>query len=235
MFKSGLRVIGKRTWTVALLVLGSAILTPALFGNTCGVATLDQYLSGAEAGCTLDGYTVDFTQFTNFSANESADLLGAADITVTPTFTASELTLQFSGAFSNYTPGATEEYTFGYLLDPTLPHISGAGIFTGPNDPVGLTGQFCGDGTITSAPGCTAGGSFLSMGVSGNYSTTSALFDAPVTNVDTLLTLDLDTGSSVASFGATDTLVTPEPSALWLTPGLLGLVWLRKKMAGAVR
>jgi hypothetical protein len=73
------------------------------------------------------------------------------------------------------------------------------------------------------------------MGVSGNYSTTSALFDAPVTNVDTLLTLDLDTGSSVASFGATDTLVTPEPSALWLTPGLLGLVWLRKKMAGAVR
>jgi hypothetical protein len=235
MFKSGLRVIGQRTWSVALLALGASILTPALFGNTCGVATLDQYLSGgAEAGCTLDGYTVDFTQFTAYSVNEAADLLGAANITVTPTFTDSELTLQFSGDFANNTPGSSEEYTFGYLLDPTLPHITGPGVFTGPNDPVSLTGRFCGDGIILQG---SCAGSFIGLGIRGNENSQSALFDAPVTNLDTLLTLDLDSGSSVAYFGSTDTLATttPEPSALWLTPGLLGLVWLRKKWLAQTR
>jgi hypothetical protein len=230
MFKSGPEALGRRIGPFAVFVLGATLFIPALFGNTCGVATLDQYLSGSQAGCSLDGYTVDFTQFTAYSVNEAAELLGSADITVTPTYTASYLSLQFSGAFSNYTPGSSEEYTFGYLLDPVLPHVSGATVDTGPNDPISLTGEFCGDGVIVSPTACSAGGSLLSMGVGGNDQTTGALFPSPVTNLDTELTLVLGPSESVQYFGSTATLTaTPEPSTLWLTPGLLGLAWLRKK------
>jgi hypothetical protein len=235
MFKSGLEAIGRRVGPVAAFALGAALFTPALFGGTCAVGTLTAYETGADAGCSLGpdgGYTVDFDSLGASSTNPEAFLLTSNDIIVTPSFTGTSLTFDFSAAsgFEFVAPmGQTDTYTIQYTLDPVLPHISGAKINTGPNDPVSLTGQFCGDGRIIGTS-CTSGGSYLSLGVGGNDLTASGLFPAPVTNLDSELTLVLGPCDSVENFGSTATLAsTPEPSTLWLTPGLLGLVWLRKK------
>lgn len=172
MFKSGLEAIGRRIAPVALFALGATLFTTALFGGTCGVATLAQYIDGADAGCSLGpagGYTVDFDSLDASSTNPEAFLLDSSEIIVTPSFTGSSLTFDFSAAseFEFVAPmGETDTYTIQYTLDPVLPHISGASINTGPNDPVSLTGQFCGDGRIV-GNSCTDGGSYLSLGVGG--------------------------------------------------------------------
>jgi hypothetical protein len=235
MFESGLEAIGRRIGPVAAFAVAT-LFTPALFGGTCAVGTLTAYETGADAGCSLGpdgGYTVDFDSLGASSTNPEAFLLSSDDIIVTPSFTGSSLTFEFSAAsdFQFVAPmGQTDTYTIQYTLDPTLPHITGPSINTGPNDPVTLTGEFCGDGTIVSPTSCSAGGSYLSLGVGGNDQTASALFPSPVTNLDSELTLVLGPCDSVQNFGSTATLAsTPEPSTLWLTPGLLGLLWLRKK------
>jgi|HubBroStandDraft_5_1064220.scaffolds.fasta_scaffold15835_2 hypothetical protein len=234
MFKSRLEFIAQRIWPGALFALGVTFLTPALFGSTCRVGTLTSYESGVNFGCTLGpdgGYTMDFESFTS----SGVDLLSADEIVVTPSSTATSLTFEFSAA-NGYEfagdPGFTNTYIFQYDLDPPRPKLSGASINTGPGDPPNLSGLFCGDGIISGST--CEDGTPLSIGpmTASGVSQTSAIasFPTPVTDMDNQLTLVLDPCESIENFGATAYLATPEPSSLlWLTPGLLAFVWLRKK------
>ncbi len=221
----------------AMLALGATLFTPALFGGACTVGTLQSYQTGANFDCTYDGYTVDFDNgilagSDGFSAT-GVNQLTSSEIIVTPTSTDTSFTFEFSAA-TNYLfagqPGGNT-YDFDYTLDPAVPRIAGTSINTGPSDPVTLTGEFCGNSLIISPSACSSGGSYQNYGITGSSGTvTSAnyLFPTVQTDMETELTLVLDPCEYVDNFGSTVNLV-PEPSTLWLTPGLLGIVWLGKK------
>jgi hypothetical protein len=122
-----------------------------------------------------------------------------------------------------------------------LPHIVAQGIDLGPNDPVTLIGQFCGNGMLvgpyaagspTNCSGTDTAGIFpLTLTTTGNGTTATSPFPTTVTTVDSRLVLDLDGASSATFFGTNaDISGVPEPSsALWLAPGMFGVLLLRKK------
>jgi hypothetical protein len=240
MLRSRLESLGLRIGSVALCAVGATLMAPALFGAACTVGTLASYQTGANDGCTIDGYTVDFGNgilsgsdgFTATGVNQ----LTPSEITVTPTIAGNSFTLEFSGA-TNFLfagqPDGGNTYQFDYTLDPVLPRITGVDINEGPGDPPTLTGEFCGNGLIVSASTCSSGADYLSLtltsnGTSTGYPAADGTFPTPVTNMETELTLVLDPCESIQYFGSTVNLV-PEPSMLWLTPGLVGLLWARKK------
>jgi hypothetical protein len=235
MLRSRLESLGLRTLPVALCAFGAALFAPTLFGATCTTGTLLSYESGgANFDCTIGpdaGYTMDFDSFTS----TGLDLLTASDIMVTPSTTATSITFEFSAEAGYEFAGlsnpsaAANTYVFEYTLDPPLPKIESITDNTGPGDPPTLNGFFCGDGTI-SGSSCVSG-SPVSIGMTASgVSETSATasFPTPETSVETQLTLTLDPCEYIENFGSTVNLV-PEPSMLWLTPGLVGVVWLRKK------
>lgn len=235
MIRSGLESFGLRIWPVALCALGATLFAPTLFGGTCTVGTLASYQTGVNSGCTIDGYTVDFddgdlSDSQGFSAT-GVNQLTPSDITVTPTFTATSFTIEFSTPsdflFEGQAGGNT--YEFDYTLDPVLPKIESVTENTGPGDPPSLSGLFCGDGIILNGV-CEDGTPVsISMVASGSSQTSAtATFPSPQTDLETELTLVLDPCQTINNFGSTVNLV-PEPSMLWLTPGLVGLIFLRKK------
>jgi hypothetical protein len=250
MIRTRTECIGRRRWLVPLLAFACTLLAPALFGNplpTCGVASLATY-DAAGYQCTLGDFTLeDFT----FSSTQTggATLLSDSQITVDPTSSSSTgISLQFNGNFTALAD-QTEQYVFQYELDPVLPRISGPSIDLGPNDPVSLTGEFCGNGTIVSSPntnpstqptcsGNDPAGIFpAKLQISGAPAGASLNYAFPqlVTNLDSRLILDLDGPASVQTFGTTANLTpTPEPSTvLWLTPALFAALWLRKSRLSA--
>lgn len=224
---------------------------PALFASPqsptslCGQSSLAVYLT--EGACTIGAYTLkDFT-FAS-SGTGGANLLSASQIMVDPTgSTINDISLQFSAAGGfQAAAGQTAEYILHWNLDPFFPSIGGADIDLGPNDPVTLTGEFCGDGVLSSAPNaqpvmCTGSaptGIFparLQIVGTGAPAIVSAHFPSLVTTMDNRLILDLKGPASVDSFGwqgnVTPTSITPEPSTwLFITSGLVALSWLRKKL-----
>jgi hypothetical protein len=222
-------------------MFGQAIVLPP--PSPCVQASVATY-DAAGFECSIDGYTLgDFT----FGSSETgeASLLSDSDIILTPSVNSGGMLFHFSAAdgfaFST-SDGETAEYIFQYELDPVLPRIQGTSIDTGPNDPVTLIGQFCGNGTVapyvagnpTSCSGTFPGGIFPSeLQVTGNDQAATGTFPVVVTDLDTQLILDLDGAASVEYFesgvGVNGSPV-PEPaSALWLVPGMLGLAWLRKR------
>jgi hypothetical protein len=215
----------------------------------CGIATLATY-DAAGYECTLGDYTLnDFT----FSAMGSAELLSDAQITVDPTgSTPTTISFQFSspGGFTAG-PSQTAQYIVQYNMDPLLPMIPGGIIDLGPNDPVTLTGEFCGNGMLFSAPntdpstfptclGNNPSGIFpAKVQLMGTGGSSSAGFQFPmlVSTVDTRLILDVNGPGGADSFGAVIDVTgggptaTPEPSASFLVaPAMLGLVWLGKRL-----
>lgn len=229
-----------------LFALGLTLLAPGAFASPCVIASVATYqASGFQ--CTIEGYT--FEDFT-FSSSETgeATLLTPSQITVNPTFsTPDSVAFQFFapvGTPFSTAAGQTEEYIVQYELDPVLPHITGEGIDLGPNDPVTLTGQFCGDGMLvgdyvagnpTSCSGTSPSGIFpLTLQTIGDSTIATSPFPSVVTDVDTRLILDLSGDSSTTFFGTnadiTGVSSVPEPSSsLFLVPGMFGLLWLRKK------
>jgi len=242
----------RRVLLAPLIVLAFAAYVPALFADglpttpQCGQASLADYL--AQGTCGLGDYTL-----TNFSFSSSgtgdANLLSASQIMVDPVgSTPTSLSVQFSadGGFQ-VAEGQTAEYIFDFTLDPALPKIAGPVLNLGPNDPVTLSGAFCGDGTIVSAPNVvpvacegTAGtgifpATLLIVG-DGNPATQSTQFPELVTMLDSRLVLDLTGPASVDSFGWGANVTgggpspVPEPStSLLLVPAFAALAWLRKK------
>lgn len=229
-----------------LIVLGVMAYVPSLFGDPiqCGQASLADYLE--QGACTIGDYTLKNFTFDSVGTGD-ANVLSASQIMIDPTgSTRSDISLQFTadGGF-HVAEGQTAEYIFHWNLDPFFPSIGGAGIDLGPNDPVNLTGEFCGDGVLTSAPKaqpvlCTGSaptgifpGSLLIVGA-GEPASQSLKFPTLVTTMDNRLILDLTGPASVDSFGwhagVTPTPPVPEPStALFLIPGLMAVAWLRKK------
>jgi hypothetical protein len=229
------------------------LLAPGLFGSpvpTCGAGSLATYdASGYQ--CTLGDYTLlDFT-FSS-SATGGATLLSDSQITVDPTgSTPNALSVQFSAAGGfNAGAGQTAQYIVQYVLDPLLPRITGGTIDLGPNDPVTLTGEFCGNGTLFSAPntnpsieptclGTDPSGIFpdkVQLLGTGAGSSTGFRFPISVTTLDTRLILDLNGPADVDFFGSTANVTgggpseVPEPStSLLLAPGMLAFLWLRKR------
>ena len=146
-------------------------------------------LPGRGFQCTIEGYT--FEDFT-FSDSETggATLLTPSEITVNPTFsTPDSVAFQFFGDFQrrcrpNRRIHSSIRVWIQFYLD-----ITGQGIDLGPNDPVTLTGQFCGNGMLvgpfaagspTTCSGSNSAGIFpLTLVTSGNDTTASGLF--PVT------------------------------------------------------
>jgi hypothetical protein len=232
---------GRRVPLALLFALALTFVTSSVFGSPlpCPTAPVTTY-EAPNFQCVIEGYTLeDFT----FSDSETggATLLPAGEITVNPTFsTPASVAFQFFGAFSA-AAGQTEEYIVQYELDPLLPQITGQGIDLGPSDPVTLTGQFCGNGMLvgpyaagspTNCSGTNTAGIFpLTLQTTGNDTTASASFPLTATTVDSRLILDLTGPSSATYFGTNaDIIATPEPStSLWLAPGMLALLWLRKK------
>jgi len=191
------------------------------------------------ASIVLEDFT--FTQ----SETGGAPLLSDSEITLTPSTPSGGMLFQFSPAegFEFSVPsGGEAQYIFQYELDPALPQVLGTSIDTGPNDPVTLIGQFCGNGTVepyvagnpTSCSGTNPAGVFpTELEVTGNNQSASRNFPVPVTDLDTQLVLDLDGPADIQYFDAGVTTNTvPEPStALLLVPGMLALAWLRKRCA----
>ncbi len=217
------------------------LVTPALLGSACTVGTLQSYETGAESGCTLDEYTVDCYNFSNNGSGDNA-FLTASEVEVTPTVVGDSFTLEFSaepGYEFQASTGYTDIYYIGYYLtDPAVGPIKGPSINTGPGtgDPPTLSGAFCGGGDLAyTGPvgtGCTVlDNPFVALGPIASSSSASASYFFAYFNSDNELILTLDSGDTISSFGSTDTLVetTPEPSTLWLTPGLLAILWLGKK------
>ena len=245
----------RSTWLLGVVVLALAFVTPGFSDPlpTCGAALLSTY-DAVGFECTLGDYTLD--DFT-FSATGTANLLSGSQIMVDPTgSTPTTISFQFSNAVSpstGFIAGAnqTAEYVVQYNMDPLLPMIPGGIIDIGPNDPVTLTGEFCGNGTLFSAPntdphtfptclGNNPSGIFpAKVQLIGTGGSSSAGFQFPmlVSTVDTRLILDVNGPGGADSFGAVMDVTgggpaaTPEPSAVFLVvPAMLGLVWLRKKV-----
>jgi hypothetical protein len=233
-----------------LILLSLLASVPSLFGSpiACGQTTLSDLLS--QGACTIGDYTL--TDFT-FSSSGTGDinLVSASDIIVdTTASTPTDLSVQFStsGGFQA-ADGQTAEYIVHFNLDPLFPTIAGPVLDLGPYDPVTLTGEFCGDGTLVSAPNaqpvmCTGSaqtGIFparVQIAGTGSSSPTFQGYQFPsaVTTMDTRLILDL-TGPANASYFGIGVNVTPVPeprtAALFLIPALLALVSFRKKRPAA--
>ena len=236
---------------LAMLIVFALISVPAMFASTltpqCGQGSLADYL--AEGSCTLGDYTLSGFTFSD-SGTGDANLLSASQILVDPTgSTINNLSVQFSadGGFQ-VGEGQTAEYVFEFTVDPAFPSISGPSIDMGPNDPATLTGEFCGDGTIVSAPktspvvcqGTAGTGIFpatLLIAGNGNPSSVGSQFPSLVTTMDSRLILDLTGPAYVQSIGLGVGVTeggpssVPEPSTtLFLIPALGLLAWWRKKL-----
>jgi hypothetical protein len=233
---------GQTKWLFAAAAFALTILATGLSAAAlpCSSGTVADYqIAGFQ--CTIDGYTLEDFSF-NDSATGGATLLAPSDIGVNPFVdVGGGVAVTFTGDFSA-TEGQTAQYLIQYELDPLLPRIIGATVTTGPNDPVTLIGQFCGNGTLgayvpgqsTSCSGTDTTGIFPSMlTIVGNNQSASLNFPTLVTDLDTRLILNLDGPASIRSFGTAANLTsTPEPStSLWLATGLLGFVGWRKKLA----
>lgn len=226
--------------TLALTALASGISGTPL---PCATGTVADYqASGFQ--CSMGSYTVEQFTFSESETGEAA-LLSPSNITVMPSYnSASGIAVEFFGGFS-VSAGQTAQYVIQFELDPLLPNLTGTSISTGPNDPVTLTGQFCGNGTLApyvagQAPTCTGtatSGIFpLMLTITGNNQATSQNFPVAVTTIDTRLILDLTGPASITSFGTATSFATPdvaqapEPSsALLLASGLFVFLWGRKK------
>jgi hypothetical protein len=247
------RSTGQRFPLFLIAGFGLTFFVPSMFGQSlappppspCVQASVATYATeGFE--CSIDGYVLDGFTFSSSETGE-ATLLSDSDIILTPSTSSSGMLFHFapaSGFFFDVPEDQTAEYIFQYELDPVLPRIQGTSIDTGPNDPVTLIGQFCGNGTVapyvvgntTSCSGTDPAGIYPSeLEVTGNSQTASGTFPVLVTDLDTQLILDLDGPANVAFFesgvgvNGSDSTV-PEPStALWLVPGVLALAWLRKR------
>lgn len=252
MFEIQNRTKARRHLRLALFIaLVCVAHVPALFASQlsptslCSQASLAVYLT--EGACTIGDYTLkDFT-FAS-SGTGGANLLPASQIMVDPTgSTINNIALQFSAAGGfQAAAGQTAEYIFHWNLDPFFPSIGGPDIDLGPNDPVTLTGEFCGDGLLSSAPkaqpvmctGSAPTGIFparLQIVGTGAPASVAASFPTLVTTMDNRLILDLNGPANVDSFGwqgaVTPTSTTPEPSTwLFIMSGLVALSWLRKKL-----
>ena len=124
------------------------VLASGLSGTPlpCVTGTVADYqASGFQ--CSMGSYTVEQFTFRDSETGE-APLVSPSNITVVPTYNqASGIAVEFLGDF-NISAGQTAQYIIQYELDPLLPNLTGTSISTGPNDPVTLTGQFCGNGTL---------------------------------------------------------------------------------------
>jgi hypothetical protein len=245
----------------SVILFGFLLLAPALFGSplpTCTSASLSVYDTGGYE-CTLGQFTLDDFTFSSSETGE-ANLLPDTAITVNPTgSTPTTISMQFStpGGFTVGT-GQTAEYIVQYNMDPVLPVVTSASIDLGPNDPVTLTGEFCGNGMLYSAPNNNASVEPMCLGndpsgifpgklqISGTASSPDSFSFPPASNVNTLdtrLILDLTGPAEVDSFGSIadvtfggPTSAVPEPSSSWLMiPVLLAYVWVRKKRLTAGR
>jgi len=240
---------GQRVLLALLFTLGLTLVAPGLLASPCPVASLATYQTLGT--CTIEGFTFTLEDFIE-TPTGGATLLTPNQITVNPTFsTPNSVSFQFYGAFSS-AADQTEEYIVQYELDPVLPQIVAESIDLGPADPVTLTGQFCGNGTLvggyvagTLQPTCSGtdeSGIFPKhlqvTSTDGSPQTTPpSPFPLIATDVDTRLILDLNGASSTTYFGTNADLTgVPEPSTtLWLAPGMLGLFWLRKKWLSNAR
>lgn len=243
---------GQRLRLAPLLGLVLTVFAPGLFANpvpACGVASLATYdAPGYE--CTLGEYTIeDFS----FSSTETggASLLSASQIMVNPTgSTPTTLSLGFTGDFQVSNSHQTAQYVFEYEVDPVLPMISAPSLNLGPNDPVTLTGEYCGNGMFLSGPNTNPHTEPTCMGndpagifpgklqIVGTGPSGSLTYDFPelVTTLDSRVILSLDGISNVNTFTSVTTVTgggpspVPEPSsALVLAPAVLGFALLRKK------
>ena len=256
MTRLNAKPLAQRMLLAAAVVFGLAYMAPTAAAGPmqCGVASLSTYIASGYT-CTLGDYTLqDFT----FSSS-GYNLLTADQITVDPTgSTPTTINFQFSGDFSVPT-GQSSEYIIGYYMDPILSPIISSTLDLGPNDPVTLTGEYCGNGNLYSMAnnnpeveptciGTNPNGIYpakLQLLGSGAPASTTYTYPVNVSTLDTRLILDLNGPATVDSFGSIATVTgggpdfsnsnsnpsqVPEPStAIWVVPGMLGLAWFRKR------
>ena len=252
---------GPRMLRVSLVVL--ALGAPNLFGTMmCGPDTYANYI--AQGQCTigpggiftLQGFSFVSSSIPAQGGPGAPTLLDPSQINVTPSAGASSIALQFTpaGGF-NVGVGQFAEYIFRYQIDPPPPVIGDQSIDLGPDDPVTLKGEFCGNGTLTSAPNtvpvtCTGSnpagifpGSVTLTGPSGVPRTADFMFPVRVSTEDVRLILDLDgrgttTGAHADFIGSTTgfTTVIPEPSTSMLTlAGLLPFLLIGRRITRSKR
>ena len=171
--------------------------------------------------------------FSVLSATGGATQLGASQIEVTPTFTASSYTFTFSSVPTNgfsVTSGQSIEYEINFTWDPVVVRAEDD---LDPNVPPGvatLDTSLC-IGALFS-PGCGGASGSLLVTNSGSSSMTFS----PVTTVDTQTSLTLNaTSGGSASIGSFSESVfpSPEPADLVLVAsGFLGILWVALSRRG---
>jgi hypothetical protein len=232
---------GLRIWLIPVFAFGLTLFAPGLFADplpACGVNSVAFY-QATNFACTLGDFTIDDFSFSDSGAN----LLDSSAITVTPITTLTSVSLEFSGTFA-VTGDQSAQYIFQYNLDPVVPKITGPSLNLGPGDPPTLTGEFCGNGLLVSAPNtdpntlptCSGNAAVIfsdKLQVTGNDKSINNTFfnNQLATTLDSRLILDLTDGASVTSFGSGANLAAvPEPStSLLLIPGLWAFLGLRKR------
>ena len=247
---------GRRTVCVSLIVLTLGA-TSLLATPMCEPDTYANYIAQGQctigpAGIfTLQGFSFASSSIPTQGGPGAPTLLDPSQINVSLNAESSSIALQFtpSGGF-NVGAGQFAEYIFRYQIDPPPPVIGDQTIDLGPDDPVTLTGEFCGNGTLTSAPNtvpvtCTGSnpagifpGTVSLTGPSAAPRTADFIFPIRVSTEDVRLILDLDgrnttTGAHADYIGSTTGFTSgiPEPAtAMLVLAGILCLVLIGRPM-----
>ena len=216
-----------------LLVLGVLGGASTAFAGPCVIDTLANYVALGGAGCTISGEIADNFAFSVLSASGGYTPLNDTQITVTPTFSASQYNLMFSSTGFSVVGSEFVHYEIDFTWDPVViggedEMITHSPVFPGLAK---VTTDLCAGSTFGAlCPPPTNTLTVFHDGVSPHL--TDVTFFAPTTLIGTQSFIDLEAnGASANMDGFITSVFAPEPATagLLLAAALTGLVRRRRR------
>jgi hypothetical protein len=226
----------KKALFVMVMMLGMSALGHA---STCAPGSLTSYISGANAGCTIDGAT--YSGFIYTLTPASATHPTSDDVSITPTGVG--LTFQFTNAFWSEQANQAVDSNIQYTVTASSPifsdvHLALTSASCQGGGSVSLTeNAFVGAGT----GGASLGSLVASCTGAGVISNPGDLVFAPKTQITVTKDLSVNGGTTGSNITASVSAFTnnistvPEPSSLlMLGSGLFGLAGIIRRKLTAV-